>query len=384
MNVEKVLHVAPTPFFSDRGCHIRIRGIVRSLSETGVDNLVCTYPIGRDVTDVATRRCARIPGYTKTEAGPSSYKYLADLLLVWTTVRAIRQFRPDLLHCHLHEGVLVGWLARILALRWGLPIVFDMQGSLVGELEAHGYFGSKSLRRRLFSAVEKTIVRMADVVVGSSQASIDFVRRSFGLPADILYLVGDGADVATDFEARSDTPGGVDIAVYSGGISVAKGLTELQELLLQSAQRRLPVVFRIIGFPTEPIQKFVEQEDLQETVTIVGRVDFDDLGSHLASATLAIEPKPEGSGEASGKLINYMAAGLPVICFDSPNNRQMLDENGFFAQQSRTNSLVDTLQIALQSRSERREYGMRNIERVRRNFSWQSAANRLLEIYGVL
>ena len=28
----RVLHIAPTPFFSDRGCHIRIDGIVNALN----------------------------------------------------------------------------------------------------------------------------------------------------------------------------------------------------------------------------------------------------------------------------------------------------------------------------------------------------------------
>ncbi|MFW2404279.1 MAG: glycosyltransferase family 1 protein, partial [Gammaproteobacteria bacterium] len=79
--IPRVLHIAPTPFFADRGCHIRIRGIVGGLAERGYENLVCTYSIGRDVEGVQTRRCATIPGYTKTEAGPSAFKYVADVFL---------------------------------------------------------------------------------------------------------------------------------------------------------------------------------------------------------------------------------------------------------------------------------------------------------------
>ncbi len=380
----KVLHVAPTPFFSDRGCHIRIRGIVRALNESGVENLVCTYPIGRDTEGVATRRCPKIPGYNKTEAGPSAYKYVADLLLVFTVAKAIRQFRPDLLHCHLHEGVLIGWLSRALALRWTIPMVFDMQGSLVGELEAHAYFVARPLRRKLFCAIEERLVKLADVVVASSQASIDFVSQSFALSKEVLFLVGDGADVATDRTNIRDSVTNKEVAIYSGGLSGAKGLNELQELMAESSRRGLPVDFRIIGFPVEPLVNFVEDESLQDTVTIIGRVDFDDLGQHLAEATIAIEPKPGGTGEASGKLINYMAAGLPVVCFDTANNRYILDNNGFFAKESRNTGLVDTLQIALQSGQDRRRFARLNIERVREQFSWQRAAIKLREIYAIL
>ena len=50
----KVLHIAPTPFFADRGCHIRIRNEIESLRDQDVEVTLCTYHQGRDVEGIRT------------------------------------------------------------------------------------------------------------------------------------------------------------------------------------------------------------------------------------------------------------------------------------------------------------------------------------------
>jgi len=44
----KVLVVAPTPFFSDRGTHIRILEEALALEKRGIEVTIATYHIGQD------------------------------------------------------------------------------------------------------------------------------------------------------------------------------------------------------------------------------------------------------------------------------------------------------------------------------------------------
>ena len=71
--------------------------------------IVC-YHLGRDLDPVPVERTLSIPWYSKHEAGPSWHKLYLDLLLLCTSMRVARKFKPDLIHAHLHEGVLIGWL----------------------------------------------------------------------------------------------------------------------------------------------------------------------------------------------------------------------------------------------------------------------------------
>ena len=61
----KILVVAPTPFFSDRGTHIRILEEARALEKLGHKITIATYHIGRDIdteiqTTIDVRRIRRL------------------------------------------------------------------------------------------------------------------------------------------------------------------------------------------------------------------------------------------------------------------------------------------------------------------------------------
>jgi len=126
-----VLVVAPTPYFADRGCHVRIYEEGRALQARGVKLLVVTYPLGRTLAGVPTKRTIRVPWYRKLEAGPSVHKVYIDGLLLMSTLRATRRFRPHVVHAHLHEGAAIALAARTVT---KVPFIFDIQGSLADEL----------------------------------------------------------------------------------------------------------------------------------------------------------------------------------------------------------------------------------------------------------
>jgi glycosyltransferase involved in cell wall biosynthesis len=388
--VSKVLHVAPTPFFADRGCHIRIRGIALSLEDADVDSLVCTYPIGRDVEGVRSVRTVRIPGYSKTEAGPSAFKYIADLLLVFVVARQLRKYQPDILHCHLHEGVLIGWVARFLAMNRSVPIVFDMQGSLTGELAAHGHFTKRRILRKAFELLERKIVSLADLYFCSSQASVDLLTGVFDVDPSNVNLVRDGIDIIDrSIDSGIERPAGwendrIPIAVYSGGLTESKGIGVLREILLEAARRDLAIRFLIIGYPTEALEEFVLGNGLRQQCNLIGQVPYEHLAGHLGSADIALEPKMSGSGEASGKVVNYMAAGLPVICFDTPNNRDMLGDNGYAASENTAAAFVDQVQSALSDPVEARTRGLAGVDRAFDRFSWRAGAQIIINAYALV
>ncbi len=195
-----VLHVAPTPFFADRGCHMRIAGIVRCLNAIGYRNTVCTYHHGRNVEDITTVRTYPIPGYTKTSAGHSPFKYLADVLLALLVCYQVIRYKPTVIHGHLHEGALLGHVARSLVFWRRIPLVFDVQGSLVGELVAYGTLKEGSFSYRVFRAIESIVCRLPDVLMCSSENSLGVMRDRYGVQPSRLMLTPDS--LSFDLAAR--------------------------------------------------------------------------------------------------------------------------------------------------------------------------------------
>jgi len=374
--IKRILHVAPTPFFSDRGCHVRIRGIVRGLQSLGITNRVCTYSIGRDIDDVDAVRCLHVPGYKNTEPGPSAFKYLMDPLLLLTVVRQIWKFKPNVLHCHLHEGLLIGWVAKFLALRSGLVIGFDMQGGLTEELDSYGYLNNRGVRG-LFRFVERIITAMPDSFYCSSTTAARLLAEDFSVDPHRIIVAPDGADVVlsdqtTPARSANDHP----TAIYTGGLVESKGLSILKEAIRQSADRNLPVGYLIIGYPTEDLQDFVDRNELTNC-KLVGRVPFEELGTYLRKGTLCLDPKSGDTSEASGKVMNYMAAGLPVVCFDTPNNRELLGDQGYFASEPNATAFVDQIELALGNPDEAANRGRAAAEHAAKRYSWRASAEKI-------
>jgi glycosyltransferase involved in cell wall biosynthesis len=390
VSLKTVLHIAPTPFFSDRGCHIRIEGIVDCLAELGYENLVCTYHHGRDVASVKTSRITPIKNYTKTEAGPSKYKLWADWKLLWLVVKEIRRTKPTVIHAHLHEGLMIGLVAKTLLFWKKIPLVADMQGSLVGELEAHGSFKKNGWLRWPVKAVETGLMFFAKTIICSSEHSLEKIKTEFNLSDAKISLVQDGARAVPPLsdidrlQLRAVLRNGLGLSanrkvvIYSGALLESKGLAELKQLISMCGQNEM-LHFLIIGYPVDELDGYLNKQGLAGLCTLTGRVEFEKLPNYLQLADIAIDPKFNDAGEGSGKILNYLACGLPVLAFDTQNNR------GFLPAETELSTSVQAMatQLAAVIADEAllKHMGDANFTHFESNYSWKQSKSQLAAVY---
>jgi glycosyltransferase involved in cell wall biosynthesis len=375
----KVLMIAPTPFFADRGCHMRILGEIRALERLGYDSILCTYHIGRDIPGIKTERIINIPWYKKLEAGSSWHKFYIDALLFFKSLRVFWREKPDLIHGHLHEGAFIGHFVRRFGFR-KVPLVFDAQGSLTKELVTYSFFREGSLLQKIFWRFEKWIAHMPEYTVGSNVSVSRFMVEEMGLPEERVATVIDG--VHTDFFSQETSgsdlrtelgiPSGSPVVLYTGALLKSKGIDYLWQAIPHVLEKNPDVYFVIVGYPVEESKKTVESLGAAHRCIFVGQVDFFKLPAYLFLADLAVDPKLDEAGEASGKIINYMGAALPIACFEGPNNRKFLGENGIFARSGDVRHLADQIVKTLADPVQAREIGENNRKRVEDVFSWNA------------
>lgn len=387
-NVSKrrVLHIAPTPFFADRGCHIRIEGVVNCLTGLGFDNVVCTYHHGRDIEQVATARIKPIKNYTKTEAGPSKYKLWADWRLLCLVIREYRKQRPQVIHAHLHEGLLIGLIVKLLFFWHRTPLVGDLQGSLSGELDAHGSFKKWPFLKWPFKAIEWLLMRFSSTLVCSSNFALQKIQTDFGLAEGRLTLIQDGANPPKPLDEQTrdalytefELPKNKVIAVYSGALLNAKGLNELKQIILL-ASKNSELHFLVIGYPVNELEGFLHEHDLADRCTLTGQVEFERLPCLLQLANIAIDPKFNDAGEGSGKMLNYIAAGLPVIAFDTRNNRDFLPKGTTLA--GTTEDAAQNLLDLVEDSESRSQISETNKAHFLEHYSWAVTQQQLHSVY---
>jgi glycosyltransferase involved in cell wall biosynthesis len=366
---------------------MRILGEIRALERAGWKVIVTTYHLGKDTPGLDIRRIVRIPWYNKLEAGPSWHKFYLDFLLLFLSLKTFLRERPALIHGHLHEGAFIGGLVKYLTFG-GAPVVFDVQGSLTGELETFSFFKKKPLLRKIFWAAEKMICSMSDFFVCSSESNADFIRNVMGEPAEKVRTVVDGVHTdffrvagAGDLRRELGLEDEKKIVTFTGALLAGKGIDNLLKAMPLVLRRVPDAFFLIVGYPVEDARAEVERLGLDKRTFFTGRVDYFELPKYLDLAQVAVDPKEDVAGEASGKIINYMGAGLPVVCFDSLNNRNFLAEGGTFAENGSVASLADGIVRLLRDPEERLHLGEMNARRVGEVFSWDSSIREVLATY---
>ncbi len=151
----KIIMIAPTLFLSDRGCHTRIYGEITALQKLGHEIRLVTYGLGREMDGIETIRCFNFPWYKKLGAGPSVWKILLLPFIIFRAIKAIKLYKPDIVHAHLHEGAFAARVCRLFCRR--PQYIFDCQGSLSGEIVQHKFVKQRSVFYNFFVWLEKRI-----------------------------------------------------------------------------------------------------------------------------------------------------------------------------------------------------------------------------------
>lgn len=388
--VYKILMIAPTSFFSDYGCSVRILEEARVLQRLGHEVMVCTYRNGQDVPGLTIRRTPGIPFREHYEVGSSPHKIGFDLLLFVTVLLTAIRHRPDVIHAHMHEGALIGLIVGAL-LR--IPMVFDFQGSLTGEMLDHKFLRRDSIFYKPLYWIETIVDRQSAAIVTSSHNAKKLLTDQFGCRPDRVEPVADCVDLQVFYPPRPDEqpllerqraslgiPGERHVVVYLGLLADYQGTDALLQAAAQLLGRRADVHFLIMGFPSvEHYQGMARALGIADHVTFTGKIPYAHARDYLALGDIAVAPKLSAT-EGSGKILNYMAIGLPTVAFDTPVSREYLGEYGFYAQPGDPTSLADALHAALsEPDSRQRATVLRHL--VVERYTWERAAQTILHAY---
>lgn len=384
--------IAPTSFFLDYGCHVRILEEARVLQEFGHRVKIVTYPLGRNLPDLDIERTVPIPFRSRHEVGPSRSKLIIDILLSLKSFQTALKFKPHIIHAHLHEGALIGGgLSRLLR----VPLVFDLQGSLTSELVDHRFITPNGSVYKLAHWVERQINRLPHHILASSQNAAHGLTEEFNIAASKVTVLSDCVDAdhflpvadaarATNVDAlraRLQIPHERRIVIYIGLLDEYRGTRVMLDAAKDLIARGVDAHFVIIGFPNvERYRAYAAQLGIAARTSFVGRIAYEDVPFWLSLGDIAIEPKMSAT-EAAGKVLNYMATGLPTVAFDIPVMREYLGEWGAYAPLGSARAFADQMQTLLNDPARAREIGQALRQRAIEMFSWKRAGHVIERVY---
>jgi len=380
--------IAPTSFFADYGCHVRILEETRALERLGNRVTICTYHTGRDLPGVDILRTMSIPWREQYEVGSSRHKIAFDFLLLLRTFAAMWRVKPDLIHAHLHEGALIGYpLARL----WGIPMVFDLQGSASSEMVDHHFIRADGPFYGPMRRLERWIDRISPRIMTSSAHVAELLVREFDCPPSKIACVPDFVDtdvfcpLPPEEVQRLRHAWGIPVerivVVYLGKLAAYQGTDHLLQAAATLCRERQDLHFVIGGYPfVDRYEGMARELGLSDHVTFTGRVRYDEAPRLLALGDIAVSPKLSQT-EGAGKLLNYMAMGLPTVAFDTAVSHEYLAEHGVYAARADCADLARRLAALADDATRRRSLAVLLRARAERCFSWEAAGRRILDVY---
>lgn len=386
----RILMIAPTSFFSDYGGHIRILEETRSLQALGHQVAIVTYYKGSDMPGLDIRRTPRLPWRTDYEVGSSRHKLVFDVYLAVQSLREALRFRPDVIHGHMHEGALIGgvlsWLLRV-------PLVFDFQGSLTGEMVDHQFLNRNGRIYPWMVRVEKWINRRPQAILTSSIKATRLLQEEFAVPAAKIHPLPDCADpvrfdpalfppeLKQTIRQQLGIPADSPIIAYLGLLTDYQGIPHLIETAVQLKQANTNAHFLIMGYPNvDHYRAMAHNRGVSDRVTFTGKVEYRDAPTLLSLGDIGVAPKMSNT-EGSGKLLNYMALAQPVVAYDSPVHREYLGELGIYAPLGNVQAFAQAITQLLHNPTQREALGQQLRQRAIEIYSWELAGKDIVAIY---
>lgn len=230
------------------------------------------------------------------------------------TRRALRGFRPDVVHVHEPLVPVVGPAAAL-----GAP------APTVLTFHAQAEAGALPVLARAARPLGRAVVRRAAAVMAVSPLAATFHAGALGLDPATLRVIPNGVETAR-FAVPGRTAGrdGRRRLLFVGRLEPRKGADVALAAFAHLAPDRPDLWLRVVGAgPLEAeLRRHVAAlpDDVARRVELPGRVPQDALPHELAAADVAVVPSR--GGESFGiVLLELMAAGTPVVASDLPAYR---------------------------------------------------------------
>jgi glycosyltransferase involved in cell wall biosynthesis len=382
--------IAPTSFFADTGCHVRILEEARALRSRGHEVAICTYRKGRDVDGFDIHRTLPLPWRQDYEVGSSRHKLAYDSLLVPLVLRQALRLRPDVIHAHLHEGALIGGLVSRLT---GIPLLFDFQGSAASEMVDHHFLNPNGRWYRPMSWLERHIDHLPRAIITSSHHGAELLRSQFGVPYGRITTIADCVNAETfrpgvitaperdSLRQSLGIPAGASLVVYLGLLAEHQGIGLLLRAAQQVVRDLSDTYFLIMGYPgAEGYRTYAQAIGIGERAVLTGRLPYDQAPRYLALGDIAVAPKVSLT-EGAGKLLNYMAMALPTVAFETAVNREYLGDLGIYPATTDERGLAEALLQSLREPRSLRSVGDGLRRRALERYAWGDAGQRIESVY---
>ncbi len=319
----KIAMVAACPFPAAFASSGLIRELSLALTENGHEIHVVTYHLGRRdfaVPGLNIHRIAHFPWYRKHCSGISPGKPVLDFFLTLKLLEICRKYPIDIIHAHNYEAPPAAYFVRYFH---KIPVVYHAHNTMYHELPT--YFKSDITCKSaewIGRVLDAVIPRRADAVIALSKAQKVYLL-SQGVSAEKLRLIFPGiypellADGDPQIIRQKLGLENEPLLIYTGGLQPYQNCESLVPLLRSVIYHVRDAHLLIVArSESHTLQSLAMRAGIADRIHFLQGAGLAWEKNCLAAADIAIIPRLHCIGFPI-KLLNYLAASKPVVCFQS-------------------------------------------------------------------
>ncbi len=381
--------VAACPFPTSQGSQVLIRELSEALAHRGHNVHVVTYHFGgsQPCPGFEIHRIPELFPYNKFRSGPEIRKPLLDLLLARKLDEVVRRKNIQIIHCHNYEAPVAAFPVRFLR---KIPIVYHSHNTMSDEF--YTYFRLRipqALARGAAFLMDKFIPKWADYTIAINRQVAGFLME-MGTPPSRIKFIPPGIDYGAPVESpdqslRSEFDlGEGPLILYAGNLDGYQRLDllldGLPQVFTQYTDAKLVVM---TSSDPGPLLDNVARRGFGDNVAVIQNPSFPLTKEIMVLGSLAVNPRISWSGYPI-KLLNYMAAGLPVVAFEGAAPPTVHRLNGLLAPAGDSQVFGWHITELLENPDAAREMGEVARETVVRAHDWNNIAGDIEKIYARL
>lgn len=389
-NSYTVAMVAACPFPANHGSAASIREMSDTLTDMGHDVHIVTYPIGQEEILVRRAKVHRAGSFrpeTNAKVGPSGEKFLFDFRLLRLLCRVIREQQVDIIHAHNYEGALIGILAKWITRR---PLLYNAVNLMSDELAGYRFIRPAWVANALARALDWFIPIFPDHITAvSPELRAWFIEH--GVPERKVDMVPAGIepdlfDHPEPEKFRAEYAlAGRPVVMYTGVLNAFQRIDYLLRAfavtLREQSDGVLLMVSPLVSEAHENEHKRLAAElGISDSIIWIAPHPLEDLPSYLALADVTVVPRPECPGHPV-KLLNYMLAGKPIVCFEGAAKGVRHLHDAFIVPNHDYEAMGGGISKLLREQALATELGANARATVLAEFDWRQICRKIERIY---
>ncbi|HTR97558.1 MAG TPA: glycosyltransferase family 4 protein [Candidatus Acidoferrales bacterium] len=313
------------------------------------------------------------------------------LWTAWLTLRVSARRGFDVIHSANPPDTF--WAIAALYKPLGVKFVFDHH-DLCPELylSRFGEARAGSLPHRALQWLERMQFRTADLVISTNESYREVALGRGHVRPDRVFVVRSGPSRERFGRLREPDPslrrGRARLVAYLGVMAPQDGVDHLVRAagVIVKDHGRRDVAFTFIGSGDsyDDLRALVRTLGLEDACEFTGRVPDGDVERILATADVCVSPDPRNplnDVSTMNKVLEYMACGKPIVCYDLREHRFSAGEGALYARPDEVGDLAARIEQLLDDDELRARMGAYNRERFLARMAWEHNAGELLRAY---